>query len=154
MDVKNVNPVLEAFAEIIPQIGFQSVQRVSVSLLEASIDNIGVMANIGVLGPLKGCILISMSLESAKRFASAMMMGMQVLEFDSLAQSAISEMANMVCAHSCTKFSRAGIAGLDISPPTLLIGEGGKVTLPMPKVIGVKFLIDGIDVDVFVGLIA
>ena len=82
-----------------------------------------------------------------------MMMGMPVAELDPLAQSAISEMGNMVCANSCTNFAEAGIGGLDISPPTMMIGEGGHVMLSVPNVIMVKFSIDNIDVDVYVGLI-
>lgn len=74
-----------------------------------------------------------MSFEDAKRFASKMMMGMEVSELDSLAQSAISEMANMVCANACTQFSKADIGGLDISPPTLMMGTGGMATLPVPQ---------------------
>lgn len=152
MDVKTINPVLEAFADIIPQLGFQSVQKTKIVLQDANFDNSGVMVNIGVLGQLRGCIIISMRIESAKQFASKMMMGMPVLEFDSLAQSAISEMSNMICANACTKFSQAGVSGLDISPPTMLIGEGGHVKLSVPKVVGVSFLIDDIEVDVYVGL--
>jgi chemotaxis protein CheX len=89
MDVKTINPVLEAFAEIIPQIGFQSIEKKKISLQESSLENNGVMISVSVVGPLKGCILISMTLESAKRFASTMMMGMPIEEFDDMAQSAI-----------------------------------------------------------------
>ncbi len=84
--------------------------------------------NVAVVGSIKGVLLIGMSFEGAKKFASKMMMGMEVRELDSLAQSAISEMANMVCANACTQFSKADIGGLDISPPTLMMGTGGMAT--------------------------
>lgn len=152
MDVKIINPLLEAFASILPQIGFQTVEKKSISLKGSVLQNSGVMINIGVMGPLKGAILIGMDMDSAKQFASKMMMGMEVPELDSLAQSAISEMGNMVCANACTHFSQAGIKGLDISPPTLLIGKDGQVRLSVPKVIAVNFIVDHIAVDVYVGL--
>lgn len=153
MDVNIINPILGAFAEILPQIGFQNVVRKQVSLVEGNLDNTGVFINIALLGQLKGIILIGMDLSSAKEFASKMMMGMEVTSFDALAQSALSEMGNMVCANACTKFADAGISGLDISPPTLMISEGGKVMLPVAKAIAVNFQVDEIAVDIYVGLV-
>lgn len=147
-----INPVLEAFASILPQIGFQTVEKKGIALADPNLDYQGILINIGVIGPLKGTILIGMNIDSAKSFASKMMMGMEVPELDNMAQSAISEMGNMVCANACTNFTKAGINGLDISPPTLLIGENGKVRLSVPKVIVVTFNVDGIDIKVYVGL--
>ncbi|VBB09219.1 chemotaxis phosphatase chex [Lucifera butyrica] len=152
MDVNSINPVLEAFINILPQIGFQSVKKKSVFLGGSMLENNGIMINIGVLGPVKGVIIIGMTVDSARQFASRMMMGMEVPALDALAQSAISEMGNMVCANACTNFASAGLAGVDISPPTLIMGEGGCISLSVPKVIGINFDIDGILLDVFVGL--
>ena len=152
MDVNAINPILTAFTTILPQIGFQTVEKVATTLEGSTLDNTGIMINIGVMGPLRGAILIGMDIDSAKQFASKMMMGMEVAELDGLAQSAISEMSNMVCANSCTVFAASGITGLDISPPTLLLGPGGQVRLSVPKILSVTFLADGIKVKVFVGL--
>jgi len=82
------------------------------------------------------------------------MMGMAVTDFDALAQSAVSEMGNMVCANACTQFSKVGIDGLDISPPTLMISEGGQATLPVPQTIVIHFAVDDIDIKVYVGLLS
>lgn len=153
MDVNMINPILLAFAEILPQIGFQSVEKRSVSLIGSTLDYEGVLLNIAMIGSIKGVILIGMDLPSAKKFASTMMMGMEVDTFDKLAQSAISEMGNMVCANACTQFSKINIHGLDISPPTLMVGQGGQATLPVPKALNINFLVDGIEVKVYVGLI-
>lgn len=152
MDVTTINPVLLAFANVLPQIGFQKLEKKSVSLEGSTLDNNGLLINISVVGPLKGAILIGMEMDAAKQFASKMMMGMEVAELDDLSKSAISEMGNMVCANACTNFSTAGIVGLDISPPTMLIGKGGQVRLSVPKVIVVKFLADDVPIDVYVGL--
>ncbi|WP_088185957.1 chemotaxis protein CheX [Desulfosporosinus sp. FKA] len=153
MDINLINPLILSFIDILPQIGFQSVERKALSLVESTLDYDGVLVNISLVGVLKGAILIGMSLDSAKEFASKMMMGMPVTDFDSLAQSAISEMGNMVCANACTQFSKVGIDGLDISPPVLLIGHNGQATLPVPQTIAVQFLVDGIEINVYVGLI-
>lgn len=152
VDVNMINPVLEAFSGILPQIGFQTVEKKGIALTGSSLNYSGVLINIGVFGPLQGTIIIGMDANSAKQFASKMMMGMEVAEFDSLAQSAISEMGNMVCANACTNFTKVGINGLDISPPTLIMGENGQVGLPVPQVIVVKLAVDGIPVNIFIGL--
>lgn len=152
MDVNLVNPILSAFAEIIPQLGFQAIEKKNISLVGSNFNYDGVLINLSVVGSLKGVVLIGMDIESAKRFASIMMMGMEVAEFDSLAQSAVSEMGNMVCANACTQYTKIGINGLDISPPTLLIGQGGQVTLPVPQTIVVHFSVDDIDIQVYIGL--
>ena len=152
MDVNRINPILDAVGGTLPQLGFQSVTKKSVALGGSVLNWAGVMINIGMLGSIKGSIAIGMSTTGACRFASTMMMGMEVKELDELSQSAISEMANMVCANACTRFSQEGIEGVDISPPVLFVGEGGKVTLPVPKVISVAFMVDDIQVDIHIGL--
>lgn len=152
MDVKLINPLLQSFADILPQIGFEKVEKIGASMSDSVLSNKGLLINISMLGSLSGVILIGMDIDSAKRFASKMMLGMEVEEFDHLAQSAISEMGNMVCANACTNFAAAGISGLDISPPTLLIGQGGQVMVPVPKVITINFMIDEIPVDIYIGL--
>jgi chemotaxis protein CheX len=154
MDVNMINPILAAFAEVLPQIGFQKIEKKGLSLTGTTLHNNGVLLNIALLGQLKGIIMIGMDTESAKRFASKMMMGMEVTELDSLAQSAVSEMGNMVCANACTQFSKIGLGGLDISPPTLMIGDGVQATLPVPQIIVVKFCVDGIDIQVYIGLMS
>jgi chemotaxis protein CheX len=152
VDVNKINPILEAVAGTLPQLGFQTVVRKAVTLGGSVLDWQGLMINIGMLGSVKGTVAIGMDKEAACRFASTMMMGMEVKELDELSQSAISEMANMVCANACTRFSESGMPGVDISPPILVVGVGGKITLSVPKVISVAFLIDDIPVDIHIGL--
>lgn len=154
MDVNVINPILSAFAEILPQIGFGTVTRKNVTVVEANVNNTGVFVNIAVLGQFRGIVLIGMDLCTAKKFASKMMMGMDVASFDALAQSALAEMGNMVCANACMKFAGLGINGLDISPPTLMISEGGKVMLPVAKAVAVNFDVDGMNVDLYVGIVS
>ena len=152
MDVNLINPILDAVTGTLPQLGFQSIEKKKVSLSGSVLSWQGIIVNIGMLGSVKGSIAIGMEKDGACRFASVMMMGMDVCVLDELAQSAISEMANMVCANACTRFSQIGMPGVDISPPVLLVGEGGKLTLPVPKIISVEILVDGIPFLIHIGL--
>ncbi len=152
MDVNIINPLLTSFTIILPQIGFSSVEKRNISIIDSTFKYEGILLNISLFGTIKGAIMFGMDLESAKKFASQMMMGMPVNELDAMARSAISEMGNMICANACTQFSKAGISNLDISPPTLIVGENGEATLPVPKAITIDFLIDSIPVRVYIGL--
>jgi chemotaxis protein CheX len=152
MDVSIINPLLTAFTEILPQLGFQSVERRKVSEIEAAFQYNGILLNISLFGTVKGAILFEMNVEAANKFASKMMMGMPVTELDAIAKSAISEMGNIICANTCTQFTKIGITDLDISPPTLMISENGEATLPVPKSIVVNFLIDDIELNAYVSL--
>lgn len=152
MDIKIIDPLITAFTDILPQVGFQAIEKQDTVLVGSTVDYDGVLVHISLVGVLKGAIMIGMSLESAKHFASIMMMGMPVSEFDLLAQSAISEMGNMICANACTQFSKIGISGLDISPPLLMIGRYGQATLPVPQTIAIRFFVDDLEIQVYAGL--
>lgn len=152
MDVNMINPVLESFIEILPQVGFTRVKKTSLFLVGQEVPNIGLMNVIGVTGALKGSIIIGMEADSAMRVVSIMMGGIQVKQLDKIAQSAISELSNMVCANACSKFCVAGIDGLNISPPTLIMGKDARIKLAVPKLLAVKYLVDEIAIDIYVGL--
>ena len=122
MDVNHINPVLEAFMTVLPQLGLADVQRKGVSLKGRYIESPGVMIIVGIVGDIKGNIIYGMTVDDAKKIASTMMMGMPVNEFDDLAQSAISELTNMLTANVATNFSKDNII-INISTPTLMHGE-------------------------------
>jgi len=151
MDVRVVNPFIEAVAEVMPQIGFQSVVKGGIDIKSSNISSLGVMTLIGVAGTVKGNVIYNMGLEDAKRIASTMMMGMPVTEFDDMAQSAISEMANMLCANASIKLSNLGI-NTDISTPTLMFGNDVSLKVSVNKVLSVKMVLDGIPLSVDVAI--
>ncbi len=153
MDVKLINPFLQAFAEILPQIGFNTVEKAGLSLVNDTLEYNGVLINISFVGPLKGVILTTMPINNAKQFATKMTMGMEFAEFDAMAQSAVSEMTNMVCANACTQFSQIGMEGLDISPPTVLVSEKGIASLPVPQTIAVNLKADEIKFNVYIAIV-
>jgi chemotaxis protein CheX len=154
MQATNINPVLSAFVEILSQLGFQNIERKNISLSGSVIQNKGLMVNIGVTGSLKGSIVFNMDDDSVKRFASVMMGGMTVETSPEIQESAISEMSNMVCANTCTKFSLIGIEDLNISPPTLIVGCESQVKLSASSIIVINYTVNNIDLDLCVGLVS
>lgn len=122
MDVKFLLPFVEAIANVLPQLGFQSVSKSGLKMTKGVVNSQGVIVNIGLIGMLSGNVIYNISYESAKQVASKMMMGMPVPEFDAMAQSAVSELGNMLAANAAIALEGLGVQ-IDISPPTLIVGD-------------------------------
>ncbi|HCW53615.1 MAG TPA: chemotaxis protein CheX [Clostridium sp.] len=150
MDVKHINPVIESFENIMPQLGLSNVSKGGVSLKGNFIESPGVVIIIGLIGDVKGNIIYGMSMDDAKKIASTMMMGMPVDEFNEMAQSAISELVNMLTANVATNFSRENI-NVDISTPTLIQGKF-TANASTDKVVCVTMNVNDIKIDANISL--
>ncbi|MDF2500075.1 MAG: putative chemotaxis phosphatase, CheX [Anaerosporomusa subterranea] len=152
MDVKSIAPFFDAILNVMPQLGFQNVARGRMSVADGNkIASHGVMVIVGLTHQLRGTIVYNMTEESAKRIASKMMMGMPVPDFDEMAESAISEMGNMLAANAAILFETQG-AKIDISPPTLIVGDSYTSTSGNMRRIIVEVLVDKIPLEVNVSL--
>lgn len=147
MDARHINPFIESFTNIMPQIGFSDIQKGKLSLKGKELKCSGVLIIVGIVGSLKGNVVYSTSIDNAKKIASTMMMGMPVNELDEMAQSAISELTNMLTANAATSFSNMGVT-IDISTPTLLHGESISAKMSSDKVLCIELLANGIPIDV------
>lgn len=139
-----------AFLNIMPQIGVENIKQIDLKLLEKQIDASGVIGIIGIIGELSGNVFFSMEEECAKKIASYMMCGMEVLEFDAIAQSAISELSNMLAANACIGLSEMG-KSVDISTPTLMNGVF-TVSTSYTKVVSLEMLVDEMPFNIYVSL--
>ena len=147
MDVKYINPFIEAFLSVMPQLRFEKVEKTNLSLKDCNLTYTGVIMTVGIVGEIKGNVVYYLDLESAKKVASTMMMGMPVDDFNEMAQSAISELANMLTANAATFFSNIGIT-VDISTPTLLYGDQVSVKMNSNQILCIQLLADGIPIDI------
>ncbi|MCI6085504.1 chemotaxis protein CheX [Selenomonas sp.] len=123
MDAKLVNPFVSAVESVLPQMGFQPPTRSSLNVRQKNVEGLGVSVIVGFTKQLRGNVVYNMSEDTAKFIASTMMMGMPVAEFDAMAQSAISEMSNMLTATAATNLTALSLE-VDISTPSLSIGSG------------------------------
>ncbi|WP_124066312.1 chemotaxis protein CheX [Clostridium sp. E02] len=147
MDVKYINPFIEAFYTVMPQLGFQKVEKQSVSLKDQNLSYTGVILTVGIVGEIKGNVVYFLGHEEAKKVASVMMMGMPVEEFDEMSQSAVSELANMLTANAATYFEKIGLS-VDISTPTLLYGNNVSVKMSSHQVLCIPLKADDIPIEV------
>ncbi|WP_331485718.1 MULTISPECIES: chemotaxis protein CheX [Lacrimispora] len=138
-----MNPFIQAFFSVMPQLGFDDIKKEGISLKDDNLISTGVIMTVGIVGEVKGNVVYCLGLEDAKKIASTMMMGMPVEEFDEMAQSAVSELANMLTANAATFFSEIGIT-VDISTPTLLYGTNVSIKMSSNQVLCVKLSANGI----------
>lgn len=150
MDVNHVNPFIEAFFNIMPQIGFSKIEKKGV-ILNKEIKSKGIIINLGIVGDAKGNVVYITDIESGKKIASKMMMGMPVNELDDMAQSALSELTNMLTANASINLSEMGV-NVNISTPTLLYGEDIQIKMNVDKILCIQLAVDDIPIDVNIAL--
>ncbi len=147
MDVKHINPFVESFKNVMPQIGFDSTNIGRLTVKGRELTYSGVIIIVGIVGEIKGNVVYYIDLERAKKIASTMMMGMPIEEFDEMSQSAIAELTNMLTANAATSFYNLGVQ-IDISTPTLLHGENISVKMSSDKVICIQLFADENPIEV------
>lgn len=150
MVVNYINPIIDSFKNIMPQLGFSDVRTKEVSIKGRLIESPGVVIIIGLMGDIKGNIIYSMVTQDAKKIASTMMMGMPVNDFDEMAQSAISELVNMLTANVATNFAKENIT-INISTPTLVHGKF-VANASSDKVVCVPVDVNGIIIEANISL--
>ena len=122
MDAKLINPFVDAFTTVMPMLGFPTPTRTKLYAASARAKSLGVSVLVGFTKQIRGNVVYNMSEDTAKFIASTMMMGMPVEAFDEMAQSAISELSNMLTANTATNITSLGL-DVDISTPSLTVGS-------------------------------
>lgn len=141
LDVKHINPFLQSSLTVL-----ESAAQMKMSIGKPSVSDLGfkdqvLVLQVGVTGDLKGQILLVMTVDSAKRIASGMMMGMPVAELDDMATSALSELSNMIMGNTATLFSSQDIR-IDITPPLTMFGAQLHLTSDA-QALKVPFMFEG-----------
>ncbi len=122
MRAEFINPfVAAAFHVLQAETGEQPVKG-ELRLEETHYTTMDITVIIGVVGKVSGSVLFGFSERTAKQLVSSML-GQTVAVFDSLAESAIGELGNMITGRASGLLEQAGYA-CTISPPTLVIGRG------------------------------
>ncbi|OFI05947.1 CheY-P phosphatase CheX [Clostridium acetireducens DSM 10703] len=147
MDVKYINPFMQSFINVMPQIGFTNVKKEGISMKDKNIESKGIAINVGIVGDIRGNIVYVMDEESGKKIASKMMMGFPVEELNEMAQSAISELTNMLTANASTNFFNEGI-NINISTPTLIYGEEIQIKMNSNQVLCIQLSADDIPIEI------
>lgn len=134
MKVEYINPFIEASQSVINMLCGAEVKLGKVYLRKSPFSVNQVIIMIGVVGKIKGQVCFELSVETAKKIASAMMGGIPVAELDEMSKSAVSEMGNMIMGNTSTIFANKSIH-IDITPPSLLTGERVEMSNKIPAIV-------------------
>jgi len=122
MDVKYVNPFIAGLQNIFNMLNMTSIKRTGVAKREKLKTDNEVNIIIGLVGDLKGNVVLSLPETTARNIASTMMGGMPVPELDMMPKSALCEMTNMVAGSSVSQLEQMGV-NVNITPPMLINGK-------------------------------
>lgn len=134
MNVKFLNPFVEAATEVLQaEIGL-SPARGSLTLQKSALTTDEVTVLISLVGQVQGVVLYGLSVQTGLMLVSRMM-AQDFVEFDSLAQSGVAELGNVITGRASIKLSQTG-ALVDISPPTMVLGRSVTIsTLDFSRIV-------------------
>jgi chemotaxis protein CheX len=134
MNVKFLNPFIEAVLEVLKvEVGVTAL-RGQISLQKSAMTTDDITVLIHLVGQIYGVVLYGMPKSTGLKFVSQIM-GQEFTEMDSLAQSGVGELSNVITGRATVKFSQSGYTS-NISPPMVISGKGIKVsTLDFPRLV-------------------
>jgi chemotaxis protein CheX len=134
MKVQYLIPFVEAAYEVLKAEANMPMQRGDLSLDKGAYLTDDVTVIISLVGDIEGIVFFGFSTEAALNIASSML-GEKLNELNSLAQSGIAELGNVITGRASVKLSKSGFQST-ISPPTMLIGKDAVIsTLDFPRVV-------------------
>ena len=120
MNVKYLNPFIEAAAEVLELEVGASITRGPIALHRSPYTARDVTVTLSLIGRVEGMVLYGLSTNTALQLVSEMM-GEPISELDDLAQSGIAELGNVMTGRASTKLAQAGY-DCNISTPTVILG--------------------------------
>ncbi len=134
MDAKLLNPFIQAAVEVLEAEVGATIARGEISLQKSSLTSDDVTVLINLVGDVYGVVMYGLHTDTCLKLVSKVM-GQEFTELNSLAQSGMAEMGNVISGRATTKFSEAGYKS-DISTPTVLHGNGVEIsTLDFPRIV-------------------
>ncbi|MGE4283472.1 MAG: chemotaxis protein CheX [Clostridia bacterium] len=152
MNAEHINPFIEASQAVLKSAANMDITLGKLYMKTSPYPSDTLAIIIGLTGQLRGQVIFSMSKDIACKIASAMMMGMPVTELDEISKSAVTEATNMILGNTATILYNRGIA-IDITPPSLLIGDNMQISTNKMKTVCVPLNIDSggvIELDISV----
>ncbi|MFB6344312.1 MAG: chemotaxis protein CheX [bacterium] len=129
MKADHINPFVKASVRVLNQFDPElSIEREQPRKVDSPYKTLGVTCYLGLTGALEGQIIYDMEIETARKVAGTMN-GQDSLEINDLARSAIQELSNMISGNAVTTLKNETIDGsLDITPPSLIVGNGSTIS--------------------------
>ena len=120
-----VKATVTVLPQVVPQLKFSygTIKEDAVEFYDPQPEEVAIVI-LGFLGVSKGRSLLKFDLNLAKFVAASMLMmdPSELEDLNSLAQSALGELGNMIVGNAMTTLSQQNI-NLDFTPPTVIVGK-------------------------------
>jgi chemotaxis protein CheX len=126
MNVKFLNPFVEAACEVLRAEAGVEITRGDLALAKQPYVTSDVTVLLSIVGRVEGTVFYGMPQATAIELVRRML-GEDLGEFNSLAQSGVAELGNVITGSASVKLAEAGFE-TTISPPTLLVGRGATIS--------------------------
>lgn len=134
MDVEMLKPFVEGAAEVLQLEVKTTVEKGNLSLQKSAMTTDDVTVMLNLVGDIRGVVLFSLSQATGLQMVSRIL-EQEFTEFDSMAQSGIAELGNVITGRATVKLSKAGFR-VNISPPTVISGQNVKIsTLDFARIV-------------------
>ena len=121
MKAEHINPFIISVSKIMKDICMLDLKIGKPFIKDDKYEEDSSLIKLGIIGALKGEVVLNLHYETALAVISKMMM-MPVAEIDAIGQSAISELGNMIAGNAATVFANNSII-LDITTPDYCTGK-------------------------------
>ncbi len=121
MKAEHINPFIISVCKIMKDMCMLDLKIGKPSLKAGSYLPDSSLIKLGLLGNLKGEVVLNINHDTAIGIVSKMIMT-PVEAIDELGQSAIAELGNMIAGNAATVFANNSII-IDITPPSYCVGE-------------------------------
>ncbi len=126
MDVKLLNPFIEAAVEVLKAEAGAEIKRGNLSLQKSALTSDDITVLINLVGDVYGVVMYGMSIATGLGLVSKIM-GQEFGELNTLAQSGVAELGNVISGQATIRFSEAGYRS-NISTPMVLTGNGIEIS--------------------------
>ncbi len=134
MNVNFLNPFIDAAIEVLKVEVGVAVTRGNLELQKSALTTDDITVLIHLVGQVHGVVLYGIPMTTGLKMVSAIL-GQEFTEFDSLAQSGVAELGNVITGRATVKLSQAGYQS-NISPPALITGRNVQIsTLDFPRIV-------------------
>lgn len=134
MNVEMLKPFVEGAAEVLAIEVKTAVEKGNLSLQKSALTTDDVTVLLNLVGEIYGVVLFSLPQSVGLKMVSRIL-EQEFETFDSMAQSGIAELGNVITGRAIVKLSKAGYQ-VDISPPTVITGRDVKIsTLDFSRIV-------------------
>lgn len=151
MDVAHVKPFIDSTISVLGEFGIKDIKKGGLRKSNGVESSQPVTILVGIVGDVKGNVTYNLPKQTAINLASTMMMGLEVLELDDMAKSALSELANMITGGASAIFEIMK-KKTDISPPTLIFGDNIAINISKVETIIVELVTSVGNIELNIGL--